>query len=120
MATTKAQPKKDVQPEEKDRKYIIHSTRIDKHNTRRIRIELTPAVCEQCGFDFCRRNDLGSYWDLSADMQKTCREGVQAHIEQAHSSMNASIIAHEELPGRWLGEKMEANLTRKEKLRGKK
>lgn len=117
--STKAQPKLDVQPPAAERKYIINSKQVDKHNIVRTRIEFTPAVCEQCGFDVCGVNNLGSYWDLSVEEQERVKEARQKHIERAHGSMNAQILGHNELPGHWLGEKMEGDLARRAEATGK-
>lgn len=70
-----------------EKRYIIKSIRIpgDQYNVRRIRVELTPAMCEICGADLAEINKLGRWEDLTETHQKGLRDALRVHKKTLHS-----------------------------------
>lgn len=108
--------KKDTPPATKE--FVVAEKRVDKFTVLRSRIEITPAVCRQCGFDICAYNDLGDYYELNAESQDKAKAALQKHIEVAHAYSMGSIIREDEMPSHWLGDKQEEQLRRKKELIG--
>jgi len=111
MATTKAKAEPEEAPERTQ--LIINQKRVDKFNTICNRIEFTPAVCDICGFDVCGANDLGSYWDMTTEMQDKVKKALEKHVKEAHSQASQNIIYADELPQKWLGKAREDASARK-------
>lgn len=92
-------------------RYVIRARQIDRFNTIRKRVRLTPAVCEVCGVDFVsinqRRLSRGGepvqYEDLSERQQEDMRALVAEHKRLHHTSADRHIIRESELPKEWLG-----------------
>ncbi len=110
-------PKRDVRPPDSEIMLIISSKTVDKFNTVRKRIELTPAVCKTCGFNVCERNDLEDYYEMDADTQKRVRDTLAAHIKVAHTQGSQHLIPKSELATRWLGKGREEKEAARNKIR---
>lgn len=86
------------------KRYIIKETQVDKFNIVRTRIELTPAVCDKCGFDVAARNNLGQYDKMTPEMQEQVRGAIQEHKDIVHTIATDLIVDEDELPTEWLGQ----------------
>jgi hypothetical protein len=113
---TKARTNKDTPPERKQ--LIINKRRIDKFNIVCTRIEFTPAVCEVCGFDVCSANDLGDYWEMSAETQSRVKKALEAHVKEAHGHATQNLIYEDELPEKWLGKSREEKARKRDEFLG--
>jgi hypothetical protein len=78
--------------------YIISKKRVDPYNVVCKRVELTPGVCEICGFDLLAHNGLQAWEDLSAERKTTVREAMAMHKRDMHMGSDAKqIITADEL-----------------------
>lgn len=85
------------------KRYIIKSHKVDKFNTVRRRVELTPAICDMCGFDIAETNNLGDYYSMSETMQEQVKRGIEEHKKAYHSAHQKLIVDEDEKPTEWLG-----------------
>jgi len=115
---------KQAQPEKRPAEimFITSTKKVDKFNKICTRIELTPAVCEICGFDLCAQNDLPPYYDtedekgMDAATQARAREAVQKHKELVHTQASQLLIHADEVPTQWLGDAREKKERAKKKI----
>jgi len=103
--TISGQPVAEKRPDRKQ--MIVSRKKVDKFNTICTRIEFTPAVCEICGFDVCAVNNLGSYWDMTAERQMKAKDAIVAHKKRAHSQASQNLLYEDDLPEQWLGKTRE-------------
>lgn len=90
---------------ETKKRYITRTKEVDRFNKVRTRVELTPAVCDECGFDLIAVNNLKAYHTLTPEQQDDVAEAVKVHKETAHRPESALIIEEDAMPKHWLGEK---------------
>jgi predicted Zn-ribbon and HTH transcriptional regulator len=88
---------------ESGKQYITKETPVDKFNVIRTRIELTPAVCDKCGFDVAARNGLGRYEDMSEAMQAQVAAAIKEHKDLVHTIATDLVVSEDEVPTEWLG-----------------
>lgn len=69
---------------------------VDKLTRIRRRIVITESVCEECGFDFCVRNDLKPYAELDDAMKAIVTEGMIRH-RAIHSPAERKLVEESEL-----------------------
>lgn len=89
------------------KQFVVVEKRVDKLNTRRLRIELTPAVCKYCGRDIIEEHGLRPYEDLDEIEQNKIQAAMDRHIKTAHGqgNTNARVIDEDELKNiKWLEE----------------
>lgn len=87
------------------RKYILKEKRIDKFNTRRMRVLLTPAVCDICALDMMENNKIkGSYEALPEEMKVKLKLAVAEHKKAVHDASTLRIITEDQLPVAYLDE----------------
>lgn len=90
-------------------KFVLYEKVVDKHNTKRVRVCLTPAVCDECGLDLCVVNadqlDDRAYHQLRKNEQEEIREAVAAHKTIVHRKETQRVIDEEDIPAGWLGKK---------------
>lgn len=86
------------------RRFITKETPVDKFNVIRTRIELTPAVCDKCGFDVAARNGLGEYAKMSPELQEQVKSAIAEHKGIVHTIATDLIVEEDEMPTEWLGQ----------------
>ena len=98
---------KEVNPDEE--KYIINSKRIDAFTTKRIRVRLTPAVCDVCGIDVIllgieqgKLPEESVYEKLPENVQLMLQQLIQRHKLQSHSTAENLIISKSQKSRKWL------------------
>lgn len=92
-----------VQPAVPKRRFITFSKQIDKFNIIRKRVELTPAVCDVCGFDLGHHNNLGPFSEMDQQTQAAVKKAIQKHKDEFHNKADALIVNEDELPTQYLG-----------------
>lgn len=100
--------KEEVNPNED--KYIINSRQIDTHTIKRMRVKVTPAVCDVCGFDVAKlayeQNKLATpiFSDLTPEIQTVLQQAVLKHKQVAHTAADNLIVSESQLKKtkRWL------------------
>jgi hypothetical protein len=85
------------------RQFIVKEFQVDKFNVIRRRVELTPAVCDVCGFDVTERNNLGDYDSMPETVRAQVVEAIAEHKRLVHSPAEKLIINEDEVPTEWLG-----------------
>ena len=85
------------------KRFIVNTKQIDKFNIRRTRVELTPAVCDVCGFDIGNHNKLGNWNEMEPATQEAVKRAVKKHQEEFHSKADALIVEEDQLPKTFLG-----------------
>ena len=85
-------------------KFIRHETRVDKFNSAVGRVEITPVVCQICGFNAAAANQVEDYYKASSDFRGTLRGVLEQHVNQAHDPSVKLIVEEDEKPTKWLGE----------------
>lgn len=93
-----------VEPEPSKKKFITKEIVIDKYSVKRTRVELTPAVCDKCGFDVALRNGLGEYADMTEAMQEQVKGAIAEHKSVVHTIATDLIVDEDEVPTEWLGQ----------------
>jgi predicted Zn-ribbon and HTH transcriptional regulator len=76
---------------------VIQQVRVDKFNTLRKRVLLTPAVCRNCGVDFAAKLNLDPYHELKPEVQARLRSIVQEHVEKDHSISQLQAVRRGDL-----------------------
>ncbi len=84
------------------RRFITKEITIDKFNVKRVKLELTPSVCDICAFDVAAKR-FGSYHNAPQNEHKTIIEAVLEHKKVAHPLNQSTIIEEDQLPKMWLG-----------------
>ncbi len=85
-----------------DRKYVLKVVRVDKFNTLRKRVLLTPAVCKYCGEDLLElRGITNSYFSLSELEQKQIKVALEQHQHAAHSMAELQVLSAKDMPTSW-------------------
>jgi hypothetical protein len=94
--------------------YVVHSKQLDRFNTVRTRVKVTPAVCDICGIDFVALNRarLGAanggvepmdFDSLTPRQREDMAALVAEHKRLHHTSADKHIVTEAELPKEWLG-----------------
>jgi hypothetical protein len=86
------------------RRFITKETVIDKYTVARTRVELTPAVCDKCGFDVAARNGLGEWATMTPALQEQVRAAIEEHKGIVHTIATDLIVDEDEVPTEWLGQ----------------
>lgn len=97
-----AQAKEDIYD---GKHFIINEKKIDKFNTIRNRIVLTPAVCEICGLDLI--DNIGGevpYNDMTREEKDRVVQAVEKHKELMHTPHSQLIVTEDQIPTSYLGE----------------
>lgn len=81
------------QESSQEKRYVIKQIRVDALNIIRRRVEITPAVCDECGEDLCRAAKLPPYEDLDPKNQALVKLLVQKHKEAYHEARPAAPAA---------------------------
>lgn len=84
------------------RRFIIRSQIIDKYTTKRIRIELTPSVCDVCAFDVAAEKHK-DWYGVPEFKKADVLQAVIEHKREAHPTREDLIVNEDELPTQWLG-----------------
>lgn len=87
-----------------EKRYVLKSVPIDKFSVKRIRVELTPSVCDLCGFDVIITNGLPSWDNLNSDQQLRVESAIKEHKQIYHSPAEGLVISESEMPKSWLGQ----------------
>lgn len=97
VKTVDAEPKK---------QYIITNRRVDKFNTIRKRVLLSPAICRECGEDLLALNSIEEPWEeLPKSQQTALMSAMKDHELKTHSRAQALLVDEDEIAGAWLGDK---------------
>lgn len=92
-----------VAPKKKEeRRFVVQSRVVDKFNIRRVRIEVTPAVCTICGWDAAAAIGI-PYADMQVELQAKCAALVEEHKKKVHDKTEARVLRESELPTEYLG-----------------
>jgi hypothetical protein len=94
-----------VQVKKETKRFITYQKQIDRFNIKRSRVELTPAVCEVCGFDIGAHNGLGPYAEMEADTKSAVRSAVEKHKKEFHNKADNLIVEEDQLPKQFLSTK---------------
>jgi predicted Zn-ribbon and HTH transcriptional regulator len=86
------------------KQFITKEIVIDKYNVKRVRIPLTPAVCDKCGFDVAARNGLGDYEQMSEQLKAQVAAAIKEHKDIVHTIATDLIVDEDEVPTEWLGQ----------------
>lgn len=89
------------------RQFGIYARRVDKFNTKRIRVLMTPAVCPKCRLDLIALNNLEPWDDLDNATRQELIAGVAEHVHKVHDATEQDIIDEDQLPKQFLGPKFE-------------
>lgn len=90
---------------EPKKRFITYAKQIDKYNIKRCRVELTPAVCDVCGFDLGSHNNLGSFAEMEPATREAVQKAIKKHKEEFHSRADALIVDEDQMPKSYLGSK---------------
>jgi hypothetical protein len=86
-----------VEPEVKEeKKYVLREHQIDQFTIKRWRVELTPCVCESCGFDFCERNNFPAWDEQDPGTQAVVLKAMEEH-KKLHTVSQLPVITESEL-----------------------
>lgn len=93
-----------VQPKIEARTRVIRKEiPIDSKTVKRIRVEITPSVCEICAFDVAEYNGLGKWKDVPEYKHQDIIHALQEHKKVAHPVKEDMIVYEDEVPSVWLG-----------------
>lgn len=101
-------PEESKQIDETEDKYIIHSKQIDTHSIKRIRVKITPAVCDICGLDILslaysqNKVSTKNYDEISDELKTIMQNAVQNHKRKQHNLSDNLIVSKSQLPKKWL------------------
>lgn len=85
------------------RKFIMKQIVIDKFTTKRLRVELTPSVCDVCGLDLAVVNKFKNYAQVPDDEKPKIEKAVEKHKETVHTISEQLIVTEDRMPTAWLG-----------------
>lgn len=95
---------------EAEERYVLRSRVVDRFNTIRTRVLVTPAVCDVCGTDFVEVNrrklgidSEGTYASLSPAQKDDMKALVAEHKRRVHTGADLHIATRGELAKEWLG-----------------
>lgn len=91
------------EPKSTGRKFITKETIIDKFNSKRIRVELTPSVCDICAFDVAAKH-YGTWHNAPMTEHSKIQKAVIEHKRVAHPMNQNLIVDESEIPKTWLGQ----------------
>jgi hypothetical protein len=91
-------------PTPKKKKMIIRSWIIDKFTTKKIRVELTPSVCDVCAFDIAAEKH-GNWYGVPDSKKADVLQAVIEHKREVHPVKEDLIIDEDDMPQQWLGDK---------------
>lgn len=87
------------------KKFILCYKRIDNFNTKVYRVLLTPAVCDECGLDLMKNNNIkGEYEFLHEEAKVRIKMAVAEHKRAVHDVANKKIITEDQMPVAYLSE----------------
>jgi len=87
----------------KRREFITKEIIIDKFNTKKIQIELTPSVCDICAFDVSAKY-FGTWYQVPQDQRTKIMEAVEKHKQVVHPLNQNKIMYEDQIPTQWLGQ----------------
>lgn len=85
------------------RKFITKEIIIDKFNTKRMQIELTPSVCDVCAFDVAAKY-FGTWHQVPNSEREKVQKAVIEHKRIVHPLNQNLIMDEDQIPTRWLGQ----------------
>jgi hypothetical protein len=91
------------EPKPTGRKFITKQTIIDKFNTKCVRVELTPSVCDICAFDVAAKH-FGSWYNAPETEKIKIQKAVIEHKRVVHPLNQNLIVDESEIPKTWLGQ----------------
>mgnify|MGYP001569283240 CR=1 FL=1 len=94
--------KEEVKPKPK-RRFIIRQTIIDKFNTVRRRVLLTPSMCTRLGCTFDAASKFGGWENAPESQHAVMRVVLIQHDKVAHNSSEDLIVDEEDMPKEWIG-----------------
>jgi hypothetical protein len=65
--------------------FVTYAKRVDKYNTRRVKVEVKPSTCDVCGHDMCSANKWPAYEELTPKQQLQAEQLLKAHKERYHT-----------------------------------
>lgn len=75
---------------------------IDKFNTKRTRVQLTPSTCDVCAFDVAAKKH-GSWEGVPLDKREDVLQAVAEHKREEHTFRTDLIIEEDQMPKEWFG-----------------
>lgn len=96
-------PKTVTKSDKPKRKFISKETQIDKFNIKRVKIELTPSVCDVCAFDVAGKH-FGSWHNVPEIEKEKIKKAVEEHKRVVHPLNQNLIVDEDEIPTQWLGQ----------------
>jgi len=88
------------------KRYKMQSFFIDKFNTLRKRVLLTPSMCQRanCTFDIAVANGYAGWQDVPEDSRASMLKAFEKHDAEAHSIVEETIINEDQIPKNYLGQ----------------
>lgn len=81
---------------------ITRAQIIDKFNTKRTRVKLSPSVCNVCAFDIAAAKH-GDWDGVPERSKQDVLEALELHKKEFHPVKEDLIIFEDEMPTEWLG-----------------
>lgn len=88
-----------------EKRYVVRRRQIDLYNNHNELIEVTPAVCDVCGYDVVVSNPrLPQYSDASDSEKRLIEALVGEHKEKVHTGDRSRAVTESEVSPRWLSQ----------------
>lgn len=87
----------------KKKRFIMKEVVIDKFNTKRFRVLLTPSVCDICAFDVATKQ--GGWENIAETEKEKVRKAVIEHKRVVHPLNQNLIVNEDEIAKVWLGQR---------------